>query len=76
MADGQQTPSIEGDARFSPKPEHVHLVLRLRDALGAGANLTTDALLAAYALEFGGTVHANDADFGRFPGVRWVNPPA
>ncbi len=56
--------------------EHVRLTLELLATLGTGANLTTDAQLAAYALEFGGTVHSNDADFGRFPGVPWVNPLA
>lgn len=64
-------------ARFlAPGREHVRLTLDLITSVGTGANLTTDAQLAAYALEFGGTVHSNDADFGRFPGVRWVNPLA
>ncbi len=61
---------------LSPGQAHVRLALGLLEKVGTGANLTTDAQLAAYALEFGGTVHSNDADFGRFPGVRWVNPLA
>ncbi len=61
---------------LSPGPEHVRRVLELLQAVGTGAQLTTDAQLAAYAMEFGGTVHSNDADFGRFPGIRWVNPLA
>lgn len=61
---------------LSPGQQHVTLALGLLDALGTAANLTTDAQLAAYALEFGGVIHSNDADFGRFPGVRWVNPLA
>lgn len=56
--------------------EHVRLAVGLLEGLGTGASLTTDAQLAAYALEFGGTVHSNDSDFGRFPGVSWVNPLA
>lgn len=44
--------------------------------LGAGANLTTDAQLAALAIEYQGEVHSNDGDFGRFPRLRWVNPLA
>ncbi len=59
---------------LTPGPEHVRLVLGLLGAVGTGANLTTDAQLAAYAQELGGTIHSNDADFGRFPGLRWVNP--
>lgn len=59
---------------LAPGPEHVRLALGLLDGLGTGANLTTDAQLAAYAVEFGGTIHSNDSDFGRFPGLRWVNP--
>lgn len=45
----------------------------LREA-GFGGNLTTDALIAAHALECGGIIHSSDTDFRRFPGIRWVNP--
>ncbi len=41
---------------------------------GASGNLTTDAHLAAHALEHGCTLYSNDSDFGRFPGLRWHNP--
>jgi len=37
-------------------------------------NLVPDAMLAALALEHGLTVMSADTDFGRFPGVSWVNP--
>ena len=64
-------------ARFlAPGATHVRLALGMLEELGTGANLTTDAQLAALALEWGGTIHSNDADFGRFPSVRWVNPLA
>jgi predicted nucleic acid-binding protein len=39
-----------------------------------GGNLTTDTHLAALAIEHQGELHSNDADFGRFPGLRWRNP--
>ncbi|PRY59430.1 hypothetical protein BCF74_10917 [Knoellia remsis] len=55
-------------------PENVRLALGLLEAVGTGASLTTDAQLAAHAVESGGTVFSNDRDFGRFAGVRWVNP--
>jgi toxin-antitoxin system PIN domain toxin len=57
-------------------PRHVELALGLVEAAGAGGNLTTDAQLAAHGLELQATVASNDVDFGRFPGLRWVNPLA
>jgi hypothetical protein len=59
-----------------PGSRHLETALRLLRQLGTGANLTTDVQLAAYAIEYGGEVHSNDADFGRFDGLRWVNPLA
>ena len=59
---------------LTPGPEHVGVALRLLERVGTGANLTTNAQLAAYAVEFGGTIHSNDADFGRFAGVPWEDP--
>lgn len=48
----------------------------LLESVGTGGNLSTDALIAAHALESGGVVCSNDNDFGRFKGVRWINPLA
>lgn len=42
--------------------------------VGAAGNLTTDAQLAALAIECDAVVATNDADFTRFPGVRTINP--
>jgi uncharacterized protein len=63
---------------------HVHLVqpseshfVRLRkelERLGTAGNLTTDAHLAVLAMERGYVLYSTDADFARFPGLRWVNP--
>lgn len=61
-------------APINPGIEHLSL---LRDALaaaGVGGNLVTDAHLAALAMEYQAEVHSNDADFARFPGLRWRNP--
>lgn len=44
------------------------------EAQGSGANLTTDAQIAAIATRHRATVHTADTDFQRFPGVRWENP--
>jgi predicted nucleic acid-binding protein len=37
-------------------------------------NLTTDAHIAALAIEHGYTVYSSDADFGRFQNLSWINP--
>ena len=47
---------------------------RLLEAVGVGGNLVPDAHLAAIAIEYQAELHSNDADFARFPGLRWRNP--
>lgn len=59
-----------------PGPRHLEIAFGLLRQAGAAANLTTDAQLAAVAIEHQGEVHSNDGDFGRFPQLRWVNPIA
>ncbi len=55
--------------------EDVEVAARLLQAAGgAGANLVTDAQIAAIALRVGGSVHSCDHDFARFPGIDWVDP--
>ncbi|MEM7791489.1 MAG: type II toxin-antitoxin system VapC family toxin [Verrucomicrobiota bacterium] len=44
------------------------------EQLGAGGNLTTDAYLAALAVEHQAELQSTDEDFGRFSGLRWSNP--
>jgi toxin-antitoxin system PIN domain toxin len=49
----------------------------LRDLLleaGSAGNLTTDAHLAALAIEHGAELCSTDTDFARFKRLRWVNP--
>ena len=41
---------------------------------GMAANLTTDAHIAALALEQGYGVYSADNDFQRFPGLKHINP--
>jgi toxin-antitoxin system PIN domain toxin len=55
-------------------PRHLAIAFGLLCELGTAANLTTDAQIAAHAIENQGTVHSNDTDFGRFEGLRWSNP--
>lgn len=46
----------------------------LLSGLGTAGNLTTDAHLAAIAITRRLTLHTTDADFARFPGLKWKNP--
>ena len=44
------------------------------EAAGSGGNLTTDVHIAAIANRHRAMVHTADTNFGRFSGVRWLNP--
>lgn len=57
-----------------PTPRHASVLRDLLAPLGAGGNLTTDAHLAALAIEHGATLYSADVDFSRFRGLRWVDP--
>lgn len=60
----------------NPTPRH-HVVLKdLLGPLGTAGNLTSDAHLAALAIEHGADLYSSDADFARFPGLSWINPIA
>src|SRR5262245_60737896 len=45
-----------------PGPRHLEIVFRLLRQAGAAANLTTDAQLAALAIEHSAELHSNDGD--------------
>lgn len=60
---------------LNPGPRHLELLKHNLEGTAGGA-LTTDAHLAALAMEHQAELHSNDADFGRFPGLRWKNPLA
>lgn len=57
--------------RFSPKP-NLHGNDHHRHQFAG--NLVTDAQIAVIALEHDAVLHTSDADFIRFPGLRWFNP--
>jgi len=59
---------------IEPDNQHVDRVSSLVEGLGMAGNLVTDAQIAALAIEFDAVVHTTDADFIRFPGLRWLNP--
>lgn len=59
-----------------PTERHWVVLDSLIRRVGVSGNLTTDAHLAALAVEHGITVASADTDFARFHGIRWVNPLA
>lgn len=59
---------------LSPGRGHWALFRELLLKTNARGNITTDAGLAATAIEHGAILYTNDRDFARFPGLRWVNP--
>ena len=59
-----------------PGPRHARLLRDLLEHLGTGGNLTSDAHLAAIAIEYGAELCSSDSDFARFHGLRWRNPLA
>jgi predicted nucleic acid-binding protein len=58
------------------EPEESDPCQRSRLLLGAGTagNLTSDAHLAALAIEHGATMLTFDRDFSRFAGLQWELP--
>ena len=63
-------------AVLQPTVRHFGILRGLLLPFGAAGNLTSDAHLAAIALEHGAELCSSDHDFARFPAVRWVNPLA
>lgn len=61
---------------LEPGDRHAEIMFAFLEELGTGGNLTTDAHLAALAVEYQAELASTDTDFGRFPGVRWFNPLA
>lgn len=59
-----------------PGTRHAEILFGFLESLGTAGNLTTDAHLAALAIEHQAELHSTDADFARFPGLRWSNPLA
>lgn len=57
-----------------PAQQHLSNLRGLLEAVGTAGNLTSDAHLAALAIEYGAELCSADSDFGRFQGLRWTNP--
>lgn len=57
-----------------PGSNHWQILRNLLAGCGTGGNLTTDAHIAALAIEHGYAVYSTDHDFKRFAGVTHINP--
>jgi len=57
-----------------PTHQHWSIFKELLMPLGVAANLTSDAHLAALAIEHGARLYSTDNDFSRFQTLRWTNP--
>jgi toxin-antitoxin system PIN domain toxin len=57
-----------------PTDRHLAVLRDLLVPLGTAGNLTSDAHLAALAIEHGATLCSSDVDFSRFPGLQWLDP--
>ena len=59
---------------IAPGPAHLEIFEGLCRKAGAAGKLVADAQHAAVAIEHGCTLVTTDADFDRFPEVRWRHP--
>lgn len=57
-----------------PTPRHLAVLAELLAIVGTAGNLVNDAHLASLSLEHACEIVSYDADFARFPGVRWRTP--
>jgi toxin-antitoxin system PIN domain toxin len=57
-----------------PTDRHAAVLREMLTPVGTAGNLTSDAHLAALAIEHGATLCSCDNDFSRFPGLRWEDP--
>jgi len=69
---------LDAPNAWVPQPGRGHreILGRLIRELHLGANLISDAALAALCIEHGLSIVSADSDFGRFTEVEWFNPAA
>jgi uncharacterized protein len=59
---------------LNPGSRYVDILQELMSNHNAVGGLAMDAALAAIAIEHGAALASADRDFGRFKGLRWINP--
>lgn len=69
---------LESPVAWIPTPteRHAEMLGTLLALTGAGGSHVHDAQLAALALQHGLVLCSTDADFARYPSLRWENPLA
>ncbi len=65
--------SLPSVVTVEPGPGHTKILRSLLAAAGTAGNLTTDAHIAALAIEHDAAVVSYDTDFSRFPGLQFKN---
>lgn len=66
--------AVPGVEILTPGAEHNEILFNMIEIAGTAGNLTTDAHLAALAIEYRAQIATTDRDFSRFPKLRWFNP--
>ncbi|TQN45694.1 hypothetical protein FHX52_2394 [Humibacillus xanthopallidus] len=74
VAFAESLASAPAAQRVRPGPDHWPIVTELIREHRLRGNDVPDAVLAAHALELGATLVTLDRGFGRFSGLRTVNP--
>lgn len=59
---------------ITPGPRHLDILEDFAKNKLLSSSLTSDAHLAALAIELRAELHSNDSDFSRFPGLRCRDP--
>lgn len=54
--------------------DHFSRTVDLMTKIMSSGGITSDAVLAVYAIVHRATLHTTDTDFARFPGLDWRNP--
>ena len=58
---------------LQPSNQHCQLAKRFLSQSGTAGNLTSDAHLAAFAIEHAACLYSSDNDFSHFYSLRWKN---
>lgn len=61
---------------LQPTERHWGILSELLSEMGAAGNVTSDAHLAALAIEYGAALYSVDSDFSRYARLKWINPLA
>jgi len=65
---------LENVTIIAPGSKRWQIFKTLCLATALTGDLSTDAHLAALAIEYNATLYSTDSDCARFPGLRWRNP--